>query len=397
MLSGGGAKGAYEVGVMKALYSGASPATGFTPLEAQIFTGTSVGAYNAAFMASRPRRGAEAITELETIWRLRIANTPDGCGNGIFRIRGLPLQGLDIGCLRRPVEDLIELAKDSTFFANFALVRGMNLITSQAPVRTRVAEIVDLSALFSVAPLDSLVRETISASELRNSENRLTVVASNWKEGKLKLFTKEDITERVGTAALLASAAIPGIFPPVEIAGTPYVDGGVLNNTPLRPAIRNGANAVHIIYLDPVVEDIPFPQLPNTLNTVYRMYAILQAANVLNDLNRARNVNRALEITQQRARPSFELNASDAVEITQLAARVVGRRRREGRPYRSLIIHRYRPVNDLNGGEGLLDFSSQNIESLIDLGYRDAVNHQCQASGCEIPDSGTPHLKEHST
>lgn len=385
MLSGGGAKGAYEVGVMKALYTGTSPATGFTPLEVEVFAGTSVGAYNATFMASRPRQGADAIRDLETTWRTDIANTADRCGNGIFRIRGLPLQGFDIGCLRRPVEEVIELAKDGSFFANFALVRGMNLISSNAPVKTRLAETVDLSALFSVEPLDSLVRKTIDLRDLRNSDSRLTIAVSNWKDGKLQLFTKDDITERFGTAALLASAAIPGIFPPVELGGTPYVDGGVLNNTPLRPAIRNGANVVHVIYLDPVVEQIPFPQLPNTLNTLYRLYAILEAANFRNDINRAQNVNRALEITQPGPRPVIEADAPSEAEITNLAARVVERRRREGRPYRKLSVHRYRPVNDLGGGEGLLDFSLENIEKLIDLGYRDAVSHDCQSSGCEIP------------
>jgi predicted acylesterase/phospholipase RssA len=386
VLSGGSAKGAYEVGVMKALYTGASPATGFTPLEAEVFTGTSVGAYNATFMASRPHQGANAISELEKTWRTDIANTSDRCGNGIFRIRGLPLQGFDIGCLRRPVEEVIELAKDSSFFANFALVRGMNLISSSAPVRTRIAETVDLSALFSVEPLDSLVRKTVDLRALRSSDSRLTIAASNWREGKLQLFTKDDITERFGTAALLASAAIPGIFPPVELDGTPYVDGGVLNNTPLRPAIRYGANVAHVIYLDPVVEQIPFPQLPNTLNTLYRLYAVLEAANFRNDFTRARNVNRALEITEPGPRrPVIETDAPSQAEITHLAARVVERRRREGRPYRKLIIHRYRPVNDLGGGEGLLDFSSENIERLIDLGYRDAVNHNCETSGCEVP------------
>lgn len=392
MLSGGGAKGAYEVGVMKALFSGASPATGFTPLDVEIFTGTSVGAYNATFMASRARvSSAVAVEELEAIWRRRIANTLDGCGNGVFRVRGLPLQGLDPGCLRNPVEDLVKLARDGAFFANFAVVRGMNLIASRAPVRTRIAETVDLSALFSVEPLDALVRETINLSELRASQRRLNVAASNWKDGKLKVFTKEDITERFGTGAILASAAIPGIFPPVDLEGTPYVDGGVLNNTPLRPAIRAGANVAHVVYLDPVVEEISFPQLPNTLNTVYRIYAILQSSNVLNDIRIAQNINRALEITrQERAGPAAEVNAPDAMHILELAARVVARRRREGRPYRKLSIHRYRPLNDLGGGEGILDFRSQNINNLIDLGYRDTVNHDCTASGCDAPQSSGP-------
>ena len=51
VLSGGGANGAYEVGVLLALCEGASPATDYVPLSAEIYTGTSVGAYNVAFMA----------------------------------------------------------------------------------------------------------------------------------------------------------------------------------------------------------------------------------------------------------------------------------------------------------------------------------------------------------
>jgi predicted acylesterase/phospholipase RssA len=54
ILSGGGATGAYEAGVLKALFTGASPATGYKPLAADVFTGTSVGSFNAAFMVSQP-------------------------------------------------------------------------------------------------------------------------------------------------------------------------------------------------------------------------------------------------------------------------------------------------------------------------------------------------------
>ena len=50
VLSGGGSHGAFAVGVMKALFTGASPAVDFEPLESDIFTGTSVGAFNASIM-----------------------------------------------------------------------------------------------------------------------------------------------------------------------------------------------------------------------------------------------------------------------------------------------------------------------------------------------------------
>ncbi len=56
VLSGGGAYGAFAIGIMKALYAGASPATNYQPLKADIFTGTSVGAFNAAVMVGQKER-----------------------------------------------------------------------------------------------------------------------------------------------------------------------------------------------------------------------------------------------------------------------------------------------------------------------------------------------------
>ena len=61
VLSGGGATGAYEVGIMKALMNGESPVTGHKPPEVGSFVGTSVGAYNASFMAAQEGSEADAV------------------------------------------------------------------------------------------------------------------------------------------------------------------------------------------------------------------------------------------------------------------------------------------------------------------------------------------------
>ena len=53
VLSGGGADGAYEVGVMKALFNGKAPRLPGGPVEPDIFTGTSIGAFNAALLVSQ--------------------------------------------------------------------------------------------------------------------------------------------------------------------------------------------------------------------------------------------------------------------------------------------------------------------------------------------------------
>ena len=69
ILSGGGANGAYEVGVLKALFMGQSAATLHTPLEPDIFTGTSVGAFNAAFLVSCWHKyGLASVANLENVW-----------------------------------------------------------------------------------------------------------------------------------------------------------------------------------------------------------------------------------------------------------------------------------------------------------------------------------------
>ena len=380
VLSGGGAKGAYELGVLRALFEGASPSTGHRPVEAQILTGTSVGGYNASFLASQVGVSSlTALDRLEWIWRQRIANTLETCGNGVYRIRGLPLQGFDPSCFERPFETLREWANDGLFFANYAVARGLNLLNSQAPLRARLAETVDISAFFSTRPFESLIANTIDLDALRASDKQLAVAASNWQAGTLQLFSKEDIAGPLGHQRIEASASIPGLFPPVVIEGVPYVDGGVLLNTPLRPAIRLGAEVIHVIYLDPLVENIPFPQLPNTLDTLYRLYAIGLAGNMKNDILTAQEINAALKMVQAGVEPR------EPDRAFRVARRIV-ERARQGRPYKWVEIHRYRPTNDLGGGGGLLDFRSDFIDQIIRLGYQDAVNHDCGGSGCLVLD-----------
>ncbi|HEY7214963.1 MAG TPA: patatin-like phospholipase family protein [Thermoanaerobaculia bacterium] len=380
VLSGGGAKGAYEIGVMKALFEGASPATRHQPVAAQIYTGTSVGAYNASFLASQGGVPClAALDRLEAIWRRRIANTPDSCGNGIYRVRGLPFQGLDPSCFERPFNTLLDWASDGLFFANYAAVRSLNLLTSRAPLRARLSETIDVSALFSTRPFESLVASTIDLAAIRASEKQLTIAASNWRSGTLQLFSKEDVAGSLGQQRIEASASIPGLFAPVVIEGVPYVDGGVLLNTPLRPAIRLGAEVLHVIYLDPLVENIPFPQLPNTLDTIYRLYAIGLAANMKNDILTAQEINAALRMVREGVEPEEPNRAF------RVAHRIV-EREREGRPYRWVEVHRYRPTSDLGGGGGLLDFRQGFIDQLIRLGYQNAVDHDCGAAGCLVLD-----------
>jgi len=73
VLSGGGANGAYEIGVLKALFRGESPATGHQPLEPGVIAATSIGAFNSAVLLSTYTDSwSQAISALEKVWLERI-------------------------------------------------------------------------------------------------------------------------------------------------------------------------------------------------------------------------------------------------------------------------------------------------------------------------------------
>jgi predicted acylesterase/phospholipase RssA len=59
------------------------------------------------------------------------------------------------------------------------------------------------------------------------------------------------MTDAIGDKAVLSSRAVPGFFPPVEVEGEFYVDGGVVRNTLVIPTVDARADIIHRIYLDP--------------------------------------------------------------------------------------------------------------------------------------------------
>jgi predicted acylesterase/phospholipase RssA len=382
VLSGGGANGAYEVGVLQALLKGASPATGFVAIDPEIYTGTSVGAYNAAVMCSRPGVAAAAVAdELKAVWLERIADNLGHCGNGVFRVRGAPFQFLDPGCLARPLRSLAEAGRDAAELAAFGLVKGAEFATSRASLQSRLLSLLDLDALISEAPMKQLVAETIDLDRLRRSDKQLTIAATDWEHGLLRLYSREEVVA-TGTDVILASAALPGIFRPVPIDGVPFVDGGVLLNTPLNPAINCGADTIYVIFLDPLLRNISTPLLPSSLDTFYRLFAVIWAASVRRDVLRIAVVNRLLERLQR-----VDLDAPAALPGPGLKARelaLVLLREVEDRPYRPLTVHVFRPGTDLGGGEGLLDFDQRRLAGLVELGYQDAASHDCATAGCVL-------------
>jgi len=376
VLSGGGAKGAYEVGVLKALIDGASPSTGGRALEPEIYTGTSVGAYNATYMASRPHRTAgEAIDELVEIWLRRVASTLRSCGNGVFRLRA---PTFDPGCLVEPLRVALRLGEDTAHYTSVAAQTAIRLAVSKLPLQYRPLQALNMEAFFTELPLRNLIDQTIDLEGLADATTILTIATADWVRGDLRLFTGPEIATQAGTAAVLASSAVPGIFPPVVVEGRPLVDGGLLLNTPLKPAIADGAGTVHVVYLDPLLSETPPADDLSTLDQLYRAMAIIWAARINADLETAKRINQGLRLLDE----SRGLSGASSVRraIAQLAE--VERRLSRGQRPRYIEVHLYRPKVDLGGGVGLIDFGIGAIRRLIELGLEDARRHDCGAMGC---------------
>jgi NTE family protein len=370
VLSGGGANGAYEVGVLKALLGGKSPATDRQPLDPGVIAATSIGSFNSAVLLSNLNGSwTRAADELEKVWLERISLCGRAAHNGVFRIRVNPLAWIDLDLLRAdPLRPARDLAADAMFLARDWTARAREFTTSSGSLERRAAELIDLSTFVTPAPSADLVRESVVLPKVRSSRVALKVTATCWRKGTVRLFSNADFTDAAGAGILLASGAIPGIFPPVTVDGEPYVDGGVVLNTPLKPAIDAGARTLHVIYLDPDPAAIPLKEVGSTIDTVGRMFAISFAATIKRDLEIASKINRGIHALEAAARGE-SVRALEPIEMG-------------GRGHRPLQIHLYHPEADWGGALGMLDFDRDRVSALIARGYQDAVGHDCAQAGC---------------
>ena len=362
VLSGGGAFGAYELGVLKALYEKGKVET------AGVVTGTSVGAFNASILAMAGG-GAEAFERLEDIWRHRIAEVTPGAGNGVLRIGvGLPsLSPLELAA--RPAQTAAELLRESVSLARIGLDRGAAFLAAGGGLGERFTELLDLSAFISVEPLRQTVSTEVSFEEIRGSAVKLRIVATDWEKGGYRVFGNAEAS----ADAILASTAIPGVFRPVLFDSTTWVDGGVTMNTPRKPAIAAGADIIHVVSLDSSLHPVPASELDNTVEAMMRTVAIMISTAIREDMATADWINRGIAVLR-RAAAGGEVSSEGLRDFTRVAAQLRER----------LVVHHYHPREARGSLLGLLDFSRAAIERLIAAGYADALAHDCVQSGCVV-------------
>jgi len=223
VLSGGGARGAYEVGVLRYILGELAPGLG-DRARPRIFCGTSVGAINACAIASHHDAEDLGAALLAERWRqLRL--------DDVFRLGWGDLTGLMRWIVGSAREGGPRSLLDATPLAE--------LVRSSIPWRNLHQGVAD----------GRVLGVTVSATDIETGH---TVVFVETEQQAL-LYPRDRAVDwaavRLTAQHALASAAIPIIFPTVRVAGRMYSDGSLRQNTPIAPALRLGAGRVLVIGL----------------------------------------------------------------------------------------------------------------------------------------------------
>ncbi len=214
VLQGGGALGAYQVGVYEALHDAG--------IEPDWVIGTSIGAINAALIAGNAP--ADRMGRLNAFWEhveqpATTAGPLDwlGMGNWVANMttvmRGIP----------------------AFFEPSMAALRG---------VRANVG--VESAAYYSTEPLRATLAELVDFGSLQAGATRLTVGAVNACSGAMRYFDSQ--YEPLCVEHVMASGALPPAFPAVRIDGEPYWDGGLYSNTPIEAVLDDRRRRDSLIF-----------------------------------------------------------------------------------------------------------------------------------------------------
>ncbi|NCN10119.1 MAG: patatin-like phospholipase family protein [Leptospira sp.] len=206
VLSGGGARGAYQAGVLKYLEE-----IQFRP---DFIAGTSVGAINTVAIAS----------------------------------------GMDSAHLIHLWESI---EKDKVF--HYSIWRTIWRFLTR-----KFTPIVDIT------PLQNLLEENIDLQACKESKKKIFISAVDILSAKLKYFSNEEIT----LAHILASSAIPLVFPWQYLNGIPHWDGGLMANTPIQPVIEAGARDIIVVLLSPVGADMDLETPRSNRDAIERVFEL---------------------------------------------------------------------------------------------------------------------------
>jgi NTE family protein len=355
VMTGGGARGAYQAGVLKAI----SELSDSETVPFSVISGVSVGALNAAGLASRFESFDNSAKSLEAFWRSLTTNE-------VFdtRLTRLAFTGLRM-VLAQFMPSILRNAPRS--------------LLDNRPLWTRMKTSLDLEGMSKAVETGGLHAISVTCSGYTSGHAvsffESTVEGQEWHRAR-----RDGHKTELSIKHIMASAALPALFPAVRIENEYYGDGALRLTSPLAPAIHLGADRLLIIgtrdmshYTGP--EKRAEPRYPSVgdlggyaLDTVFN-------DNLEADIERLQRINKLIEHISKSKRKNLSVKPIEYLTINpSRSLKAVALEHIDEMP-RSLrwIISRQRPTNDVGRLDSYLLFEQGYIGALIDLGYADAM------------------------
>ena len=217
VLQGGGALGAYQAGVYEALLE--------SDTKLDWVAGVSIGAINAALIAGNAPE--QRVARLREFWQLVSSgpsqSVPMNWGDRAALNQWSAMAGAVFG-----IPGLFRPRMDPTL-----------LLGGAAPVLS----------YYDTAPLKATIERLVDFDRINHREMRLSVGAVDVRTGNSIYFDNADPKLEIGVEHIMASGALPPGFPPVQIGGQAYWDGGILSNTPLQYVLDKWPRTTRLVVL----------------------------------------------------------------------------------------------------------------------------------------------------
>lgn len=327
-LQGGGALGAYECGVYKALEG--------KGIEIDIASGVSIGAINASIIASNKRGDAARV--LENFWNEIAVTTPFLYHEGI-RKAVAALQVFLFGVPR--------------FFTPRWLIPSLDHIL---PFFWK--------NLYDTNPLRRTLKNYVDFTRLPSSETRLLLTAVNVETGELEIF--DSCRDQITVDHIIASGSLsPGLLW-TEIEGKYYWDGGIISNTPLRAVLERCSNGIdkraYIVDLFPKAG-----HLPRNISEVLERYKdIMYSDKIERDIERCEVTNKTLKLISKLLN-RVDKETAEKIKQTDVYKQIVKD---------SCMVHVTHIAHSCEEFEFHFkdyDFSRETIREHIELGYKETI------------------------